>query len=48
MSRVYPRVAAITEKLIGTEVTSVQVSRAAAELDWQLQAWRNCHFTKWV
>ena len=34
------RVAAITEKLIGTEVTSVQVSRAVAELDSQLQAWR--------
>ena len=35
------RVAAITEKLIGTEVTSTQVSRAVAELDEQLQAWRN-------
>jgi transposase-like protein len=35
------RVAAITEKLIGMEVTSVQVSRAVAELDQQLQAWRN-------
>lgn len=34
------RVAAITEKLIGAEVTSVPVSRAVAELDWQLQAWR--------
>jgi transposase-like protein len=34
------RVAAITEKLIGTEVTSVQVSRAVAELDHKLQAWR--------
>jgi transposase-like protein len=34
------RVAAITKKLIGTEVTSVQVSRAVAELDSQLQAWR--------
>ena len=34
------RVAAITEKLIGTEITSVQVSRAMAELDRQLQAWR--------
>ena len=34
------RVAAIIEKLIGTEVTSVQVSRAVAELDSQLQAWR--------
>ena len=34
------RVAAITEKLIGTGVTSVQVSRAVAELDQQLQAWR--------
>ena len=35
------RVAAITEKLIGKEVTSVQVSRAVAELDQQLEAWRN-------
>ena len=34
------RVAAITEKLIGMEVTSAQVSRAVAELDQQLQAWR--------
>jgi len=34
------RVAAITKKLIGTEVTSVQVSRAVAELDQQLLAWR--------
>lgn len=35
------RVTAITEKLIGTEVTSTQVSRAAAELDQQLQVWRD-------
>jgi transposase-like protein len=34
------RVAIITEKLIGTEVSSTQVSRAVAELDQQLQAWR--------
>jgi transposase-like protein len=34
------KVAAITEKLIGTEVTSTQVSRAVAELDEQLTAWR--------
>ena len=34
------RVAAITEKLIGKEVTSAQVSRAVAELDRQLTAWR--------
>lgn len=34
------RVAAITEKLIGTEVSSTQVSRAVAELDRQLIAWR--------
>jgi transposase-like protein len=34
------RVAIITEKLIGTEVASTQVSRAVAELDQQLQAWR--------
>ena len=37
------RVAAITKKLIGTEVTSVQVSRAVAELDHQLQAWRKLY-----
>ena len=34
------RVAAITEKLIGKEVSSVQVSRAVAELDKQLFTWR--------
>jgi transposase-like protein len=34
------RVARITEKLIGTEINSMQVSRAVAELDQQLQAWR--------
>jgi transposase-like protein len=35
------KVAAITEKLCGCEVTSTQVSRAAAELDIVLEAWRN-------
>lgn len=34
------RVAAITEKLLGSEITSAQISRAVAELDTQLQAWR--------
>lgn len=35
------KVAAVTEKLCGLEVSSTQVSRAAAELDEQLKAWRN-------
>jgi transposase-like protein len=35
------KVAAITEQLCGFEVTSTQVSRAAAELDAQIDAWRN-------
>lgn len=34
------KVAAITEQLCGTGVTSMQVSRAAADLDATLQAWR--------
>ena len=34
------KVAAITEQLCGFEVSSTQVSQAAAELDEQLQAWR--------
>jgi len=34
------KVAKITEELCGTEVTSMQVSRAAAMLDEELQAWR--------
>jgi len=34
------KVAAITEKLCGLEVSSTQVSQAAALLDEQLQAWR--------
>jgi transposase-like protein len=34
------KVAAITEKLCGLEVTSSQVSRAAAALDEELQEWR--------
>ena len=34
------KVAAITEQLIGTSVSSSQVSRAAAELDGCLDAWR--------
>jgi putative transposase len=35
------KVAAITEQLCGFEVTSAQVSRASAELDAQIEAWRN-------
>jgi putative transposase len=34
------RVREITEKLCGLEITSSQVSRVTAELDGQLQAWR--------
>ena len=34
------KVAAITEQLCGFEVSSTQVSQASAELDEQLQAWR--------
>ena len=34
------KVAAITEQLCGFEVASTQVSRAAAELDMVLAAWR--------
>lgn len=35
------KVAAITEQLCGLEVTSSQVSRAAAALDEELEKWRN-------
>lgn len=35
------RVAAITEQLCGTSVSSTQVSRAAAQMDEVLEAWRN-------
>jgi putative transposase len=35
------KVAAITEKLCGLEVTSSQVSRAAQALDAELETWRN-------
>ena len=35
------KVAAITEQLCGFEVSSTQVSRAAAELDTVLEAWRS-------
>jgi putative transposase len=35
------KVTAVVEKFCGLEVTSTQVSRAAAELDEQLSAWRN-------
>jgi transposase-like protein len=35
------KVAAITERLCGSEVSSAQVSRAAALLDEVLEAWRN-------
>jgi transposase-like protein len=34
------KVAAITEQLCGTEISSIQVSRATAELDEQFTAWR--------
>jgi len=34
------RVTEVTRELCGLEVTSAQVSRAASELDGQLQAWR--------
>jgi putative transposase len=34
------KVAAITEQLCGTEISSAQVSRATAELDEQFTAWR--------
>jgi len=35
------KVAAITEELCGVNVSATQVSQAAAELDAQLEAWRN-------
>jgi putative transposase len=35
------KVAAITERLCGTQVSSSQVSRAAKQLDDELEAWRN-------
>ena len=35
------KVAAITERLCGSEISSTQVSRAAALLDEVLEAWRN-------
>jgi transposase-like protein len=35
------KVAAITERLCGTEISSAQVSRATAQLDGVLDAWRN-------
>ena len=35
------KVAAITEPLCGVELTSIQVSRASAELDEVLERWRN-------
>ena len=35
------KVTKVMEELCGLEVTSTQVSRAAAELDEQLEAWRN-------
>jgi putative transposase len=35
------KVTAIVEELCGLEVSSTQVSRAAAELDEPLDAWRN-------
>ncbi len=35
------KVAAITEQLCGVELSSTQVSRAAAQRDGMLEAWRN-------
>ncbi|HEU5118093.1 MAG TPA: IS256 family transposase [Isosphaeraceae bacterium] len=35
------KVAAITEQLCGTQISSVQVSRAAAALDAELETWRD-------
>ena len=35
------KVAAITEQLCGTEISSTQVSRATAQLDGILESWRN-------
>ena len=35
------KVASITERLCGSEISSTQVSRAAALLDEVLEAWRN-------
>ncbi len=35
------RVSAIVERLCGTEISSAQVSRAAAQLDSVLEGWRN-------
>jgi putative transposase len=35
------RVRAVIEQLCGTSVSSTQVSRAAAQLDGILEAWRN-------
>lgn len=35
------KVTKVLEELCGTHITSTQVSRAAAELDQELQAWRN-------
>jgi putative transposase len=40
------KVAAITKELCGLDVTSSQVSRAAAELDAELEAWRNRPLTE--
>jgi len=43
------KVAAITEQLCGTAISSAQVSRAAALLDEELTAWRNRHNRRgWV
>ncbi len=40
-ARLFGKVAAITEQLCGFEVSSAQVSRAAADLDAVLSAWRD-------
>ena len=39
------KVSAITEKLCGTQLSSMQVSRAAQALDESLEAWRNREIT---
>ncbi len=40
------KVKAITEQLCGTEISSMQVSRCCAELDVELQSWRNRPLSK--
>lgn len=42
------KVGAIVEKLVGSEVTSMQVSRATALLDKEFEAWRNADLPECV